>query len=1093
MLGRHMQGGKRHVIRPRTGLRAAARVAVARWPLRAVTVVTVLAAAFLATPASSEADSPPFTCDGPAANISTSFDATPRSGTVVGGEVRCFSLQDVALGDFLQVKFDTIGSGYPSYAVIDETGEFACDLYDAFGGCRITRGSSYRLAIIDPGDPGTSARFNVGAYRLTNPAGCQQLTSAAQAIDGPREAGSLDQPEAADCFTFTTPDGVLPQQYWIESHGVSEPLYLDWQVYDTGRSTTSCHGAIEDHDIVPPNCTLRSGTEHVLVIGAGWHDPGAYSLTVRRLTDPSGCEALPSVAFGTAAVRGHIEDTGSIDCYALPGLAAGDIAYTRLRTVGGDYEQLLHYGFASYLNEAGESQCGANDGTICKMSSGSRFYLFLTSPNSGANGFDYRASANRMNDASGCTTLDAGAASYDGPQLEGSIDGPMEAGCFALRLPEDAEDGSYRIAALRTGGRLEPRWSVYRVGGGLACYGEEFGHLLQECRLRGGGDYLILVQDNSDSQEETGGYVFGFDRRSRPQGCAANPPVAYGADPTRAALASAEEADCYSLGSLRPGDAIQVGLANRSSTRALDWSLRGEDGVLICGTDDDREVAQCPIARAGQYYVEIHEDFTAPSGDSYSFVPWLASDSTSCTALSDSDLSFTAQQQTGSVGHDLDASCFTFERSDGNDGVYWFRPSITSGEMTAALDVLGPDGLSRCEPEPGYAHVQYAACTLRGGGRFTLVVNDVSGLATGTFSVAPLRLDDPQGCVPLDANDDLVGRLNVVGEVDCYLLDVHAGDEVGLGLDADQVTYSVIGSDGTEVCWYTRSKCEFDQDDRVVVAVYAPETFRGDYHLTSSTACGNPPCVPARVEAVSPDHLESGDQAAATTLGGRHLDRLDSVTISKGGMTISGVLGDPSATARGRPVRFDLRGAEAGSWSLDAHFNDGVNSHLEAAITTSAPLPPPEGPNPPNTFIDAGPTNGSSIDQDTATFRFHASKDDGVVFHCSLDGAAFAACSSPWTTSRLSDGRHTVSVRAATSEAGPDPTPASRAFTVSRGGVRCDEAREIYREASLKVKKAKSRVEDATSPPRRRRAKKKLHAALRRLASAKAQVAAECD
>ena len=63
----------------------------------------------------------------------------------------------------------------------------------------------------------------------------------------------------------------------------------------------------------------------------------------------------------------------------------------------------------------------------------------------------------------------------------------------------------------------------------------------------------------------------------------------------------------------------------------------------------------------------------------------------------------------------------------------------------------------------------------------------------------------------------------------------------------------------------------------------------------------------------------------------------------------------------------------------------------------------------------------------TPTFTF-ASSPPGATFECSLDEAPFAACTSPYTTGELADGRYTFAVRAITGR--PDPTPAVLTFRI---------------------------------------------------------------
>ena len=108
-------------------------------------------------------------------------------------------------------------------------------------------------------------------------------------------------------------------------------------------------------------------------------------------------------------------------------------------------------------------------------------------------------------------------------------------------------------------------------------------------------------------------------------------------------------------------------------------------------------------------------------------------------------------------------------------------------------------------------------------------------------------------------------------------------------------------------------------------------------------------------------------------------------------------------------------------------------------LLTSGPGTPPATPTPrpasrtftvdtapPDTTIDSGPA-GTTNDP-TPTFGF--SSEAGASFQCKVDSGSYAACSSPKTTSLLTDGSHTFHVRARDAAGNPDPTPASRTFTV---------------------------------------------------------------
>ena len=85
---------------------------------------------------------------------------------------------------------------------------------------------------------------------------------------------------------------------------------------------------------------------------------------------------------------------------------------------------------------------------------------------------------------------------------------------------------------------------------------------------------------------------------------------------------------------------------------------------------------------------------------------------------------------------------------------------------------------------------------------------------------------------------------------------------------------------------------------------------------------------------------------------------------------------------------------------------------------------------PPETAITAGPKDKTK--KKTATFEFSGA-DARVLagFECSLDGAAFAACTSPHTV-EVKRGKHTFSVRATDAAGNVDGAPATDEWKVKR-------------------------------------------------------------
>ena len=83
----------------------------------------------------------------------------------------------------------------------------------------------------------------------------------------------------------------------------------------------------------------------------------------------------------------------------------------------------------------------------------------------------------------------------------------------------------------------------------------------------------------------------------------------------------------------------------------------------------------------------------------------------------------------------------------------------------------------------------------------------------------------------------------------------------------------------------------------------------------------------------------------------------------------------------------------------------------------------------PDTAITSGPL--SLTKNASASFSFTATV-AGSTFQCSLNGAAFAACTSPKKYTGLANGNHTFQVRAIDSAKNIDPTPASLNWAVDR-------------------------------------------------------------
>jgi hypothetical protein len=80
----------------------------------------------------------------------------------------------------------------------------------------------------------------------------------------------------------------------------------------------------------------------------------------------------------------------------------------------------------------------------------------------------------------------------------------------------------------------------------------------------------------------------------------------------------------------------------------------------------------------------------------------------------------------------------------------------------------------------------------------------------------------------------------------------------------------------------------------------------------------------------------------------------------------------------------------------------------------------------PQTKITGGPAARTRDTTPTITFT----SDPGATFQCQVDAAAFKPCTSPFTTTALTNAAHVLRVRATDASANTDATPATRSVTV---------------------------------------------------------------
>jgi hypothetical protein len=113
----------------------------------------------------------------------------------------------------------------------------------------------------------------------------------------------------------------------------------------------------------------------------------------------------------------------------------------------------------------------------------------------------------------------------------------------------------------------------------------------------------------------------------------------------------------------------------------------------------------------------------------------------------------------------------------------------------------------------------------------------------------------------------------------------------------------------------------------------------------------------------------------------------------------------------------------------DANFGaeNPPNSTNPAGTEACHGAPGSADTTPPDTVINSGPSG--TVKTRDARFTF-SSTEPSSTFECSLDGAAFSACSSPTRYTGLANRSHTFKVRATDAAGNTDQSPASRTWKV---------------------------------------------------------------
>ncbi len=194
-----------------------------------------------------------------------------------------------------------------------------------------------------------------------------------------------------------------------------------------------------------------------------------------------------------------------------------------------------------------------------------------------------------------------------------------------------------------------------------------------------------------------------------------------------------------------------------------------------------------------------------------------------------------------------------------------------------------------------------------------------------------------------------------------------------------------------------------------------------DQHFGPGTGGDTTPPPPPPDDTTPPDTTISAAPSDPTTSTTAQF----SFTSSESGSTFECKLDAAAYAACTSPRSYS--GLGAGSHTFSVRAKDAAGNTDATPATKTWTINGTSDTTAPDTAITAGPSGPTN--DTTPTFSFNATE-AGSTFACRVDSGSWATCTSPWTTSALASGSHSIGVRATDPAGNTDSTPATRSFAI---------------------------------------------------------------
>lgn len=365
--------------------------------------------------------------------------------------------------------------------------------------------------------------------------------------------------------------------------------------------------------------------------------------------------------------------------------------------------------------------------------------------------------------------------SFGAAPVSGTISAAGETDCWRF---SGAAGDRVRVRAVRTSGSLAPQVEIVSSACSAAPAAEV------TCTLATAGSVTVLVRDAAGSQ--TGGYAISAQRLNDPVGCSA---LAFDAT-TRTGAISAGETECWRFTGA-PGDRVRLRLVTAAATLAPLAEVLKPDGGTRC-TPSGAKNQTCVLDASGTHTILVRDSAANVGG--YALGVQRLNNPVGC-----SPKPFATTSSLGVVTTTGETDCWRFPATAG-DRVR-IRAVNTSGALNPAVEVVRPNGTTRCNPTTA----DDVTCQLDITGTHTILVHDSGGTATGNYLLGLQRLNDPVGCPSLAYGTTVTDEsLFASGKTDCWRFGGAGGDRVRLRVVGTSGVWApvaeVLDASGRTVC-----------------------------------------------------------------------------------------------------------------------------------------------------------------------------------------------------------------------------------------------------------------------------------------------------